>query len=82
VNPCIPESWPGFEATVHVHSTRYEIRVESTPGARAIRVVLDSKAVDCGGEGVRVPLDAGAHTLSISLCSGVAEEIDSRVPAV
>ncbi|WP_459708482.1 GH36-type glycosyl hydrolase domain-containing protein, partial [Paraburkholderia sp. 2C] len=29
VNPCIPDSWPGFEATVHMHSTRYEIHVKS-----------------------------------------------------
>jgi cyclic beta-1,2-glucan synthetase len=82
VNPCIPDSWPGFEATVHVHSTRYEIRVKSTPGARAMHSVLDSKAVDCSDEGVYVPLDAGSHTLSISLPSGVAEELDSREPVV
>jgi cyclic beta-1,2-glucan synthetase len=82
VNPCIPDSWPGFEATVYVHSTRYEIRVESVPGAREMHGVLDSKAVDCGGEGVYVPLDGCSHTLSIAVCPGVADEIDAREPAV
>jgi cyclic beta-1,2-glucan synthetase len=82
VNPCIPDSWPGFEATVYVHSTRYEINVESVPGARAMHSVLDSQAIDCSGDGVYVPLDAGSHRLSISLCTGVAEKIDSPEPAV
>jgi cyclic beta-1,2-glucan synthetase len=80
VNPCIPDSWPGFEATVNVRSTRYDIRVKSSPGTRAMRIVLDSKRVDCSGEGVYVPLDGGSHTLSISLCPVVAEKIDSREP--
>ncbi len=80
VDPCIPDSWPGFEATLNVHSTRYEIRVESIPGALAMHAVLDGNRVDCSGEGVRVPLDGGSHTLSISLRLSVAEEIDSREP--
>jgi cellobiose phosphorylase len=82
VNPCIPDSWPGFEATVYVRSTRYEIHVESSRAARAMRCELDREAIDCRGEGVYVPLDAGSHTLSISLRSGVVEEIDSPEPAV
>ena len=82
VNPCIPDSWPGFEATVYVHSTRYDIRVESTPGPRAMHSVLDSEAVDCSDDGVYVPLDARSHRLSISLCTGVAEKMNSPEPAV
>ncbi|WP_459706621.1 hypothetical protein, partial [Paraburkholderia sp. 2C] len=82
VNPCIPDSWPGFEATVHMHSTRYEIHVKSALGHPAMRIVLDGQAVDCSGNGVYAPLDAGSHTLIISICSGVAEEIDSPEPAV
>ncbi|HEY3596248.1 MAG TPA: glucoamylase family protein [Paraburkholderia sp.] len=81
VDPCMPDAWPGFEATVNVHSTRYEIRVASSPGGRAMRAVLDGKGVKCGGDGVRVPLDAGSHTLSISLRIAVSEEVDSREPA-
>ncbi|QYD67891.1 glycosyl transferase [Paraburkholderia edwinii] len=82
VNPCIPDSWPGFEATVYVHSTRYDIRVESAPGPRAMHSVLDSEAVDCSDDGVYVPLDARSHRLSISLCTGVAEKMNSPEPAV
>src|SRR3546814_3993411 len=29
VDPCIPSAWPGFEATVKVGSTHYDIRVEA-----------------------------------------------------
>src|SRR3546814_19248000 len=29
VDPCIPTAWPGFEATVKVGSTHYDIRVEA-----------------------------------------------------
>jgi cyclic beta-1,2-glucan synthetase len=67
VNPCIPDSWPGFTATVDMHSTRYEIRVESIARGGAMRAVLDGEPVDCNWEGVRVPLDAGSHTLSLDL---------------
>jgi cyclic beta-1,2-glucan synthetase len=81
VDPCIPDAWPGFEATVNVCSTRYEIRVESTSEARAMRAVLDGRSVDCGSDGVRVPLDAGVHKLSISLCLAVDVEANSREPA-
>ena len=78
VNPCIPDAWPGFEATVQMQSTRYEIRVESTPGACAMQSVLDGKPIVCRSEGVYVPLDAGSHILSIRLCTGATDEIDSR----
>ena len=30
VEPCIPEAWPGFAATVEVSDTRYDIRVEAS----------------------------------------------------
>src|SRR5260370_41981521 len=37
VDPCIPDTWPGFEATVTMHSTRYEVRVESADEGGAMR---------------------------------------------
>ncbi|WP_250487466.1 GH36-type glycosyl hydrolase domain-containing protein [Caballeronia sp. GaOx3] len=83
VNPCIPDSWPGFEATVYVHSTRCEIRVESVPGAREMHGLLDNKAIDCSGEGgVYVPLDSSSHTLLIAVRPGVADGVDAWEPAV
>ncbi|BDC43774.1 glycosyl transferase [Paraburkholderia terrae] len=81
IDPCIPDAWPAFEATVNVCSTRYEIRVESTSEARTMHAVLDGRTVDCGIEGVRVPLDAGVHKLSISLRLAVDVEVNSREPA-
>jgi cyclic beta-1,2-glucan synthetase len=76
VAPCIPDAWPGFEATVNVHSTRYEIRVESAAGRGVTRALLDGVSVDCGGGPVRVPLDAKSHTLLISLRLGASEDVD------
>ncbi|HEY1608685.1 MAG TPA: glycosyl transferase, partial [Paraburkholderia sp.] len=72
VNPCIPDAWPGFTATVDMHSTRYEIRVESISRGGAMHAVLDGEPVDCNAEGVRVPLDAGSHTLLLDLSMLVA----------
>jgi cyclic beta-1,2-glucan synthetase len=72
MNPCIPDAWPGFTATVDMHSTRYEIRVASTSRGGPMHAVLDGEPVDCTAEGVRVPLDAGAHTLLLDLSVLVA----------
>ena len=76
IDPCIPDTWPGFAATVNVHSTRYDIRVDSTAGHSVMRAVLDGASVDCEGGCVRVPLDAGSHTLLISLCLAANEDVD------
>jgi cyclic beta-1,2-glucan synthetase len=81
IDPCIPDSWPGFEAKINICSTLYEIRVESTSEARAMHAVLDGRTVDCATEGVCVPLDSGVHKLSISLYLAVAVEVNSREPA-
>jgi cyclic beta-1,2-glucan synthetase len=77
VDPCIPDKWPGFEATVTMHSTRYEVRVESADERGVMRAVLDGASVECGDGRVRVPLDAGSHKLVISLCFGVREDVNS-----
>jgi cyclic beta-1,2-glucan synthetase len=77
IDPCIPDTWPGFEATVTMHSTRYEIHVKSTGERDVMRAVLDGAGVDCGDGRVRVPLDAGSHKLLISRCFGVNEDVNS-----
>ena len=77
VDPCIPDTWPGFEATVTMHSTRYEIHVESADERDVTRAVLDGASLECGDGRVRVPLDAGSHKLLISLCFGVSENVKS-----
>ena len=69
VDPCIPPAWPGFEATVNVASTRYEIRVENQPasGDGVAKVILDGVPIAPAGPPARVPLDGGKHNLLIRL---------------
>jgi cyclic beta-1,2-glucan synthetase len=67
VEPCIPAAWPGFEATVTVQSTRYEIRVENAPGGSRAHAVLDGTPVALAGGEVNVPLDGGTHRLVVHL---------------
>lgn len=69
VEPCLPEDWPGFEATVSIGSGRYDIRVSQSladdeDGAHAI---LDGVRIECVGRGFEVPLDGGEHSLLISI---------------
>ena len=73
VDPCIPGTWPGFEAEVKVGSTRYEIRVKTAVHRDAARAVLDGVRVELAkGEGVRVALDGKSHTLLIAICIDAA----------
>src|SRR3546814_18978266 len=74
VDPCIPSAWPGFEATVKVGSTHYDIRVEAPSHCHrdASPAVLDGLRIQRTEGRVRVPLDGGAHSLLIGV---------ERVPA-
>ena len=68
VDPCIPAAWPGFEATVNVGSTHYDIRVETPLHCcrDALYAVLDGSLIYCPEGRVRVSLDGGTHSLRIS----------------
>ncbi len=66
VNPCIPTAWPGFEATVKMASTCYEIRVETSSqrDGGVTAATLDGLSIPCAGEGIRVPVEnEGTHRL-------------------
>ncbi|MBG0810005.1 glycosyl transferase [Methylosinus sp. H3A] len=67
VDPCLPTAWPGFDATVEVGATRYEIRVETASNrCRGVsRALLDGEPTPCVEERVRVDLDGRAHRLQI-----------------
>jgi cyclic beta-1,2-glucan synthetase len=67
VDPSIPPAWEGFQATVKIGSTRYDIRVENPPpGDHAIlRTLLDGVDINCAEGGVRLPLDGKTHSLVI-----------------
>jgi cyclic beta-1,2-glucan synthetase len=68
IEPCIPDAWPGFEATVKIDATRYRIRVESIlPGAPGVtRAVLDGAPIHTTEAWVRVPLDGNSHSLTFA----------------
>lgn len=77
IDPCIPDAWPGFDATVDMHSTRYHIRVEASRGHGTTHAQLDGAGIDCNDGRVRVPLDGKSHSLVISLRTAVHEDVDS-----
>ena len=65
VKPCIPDAWPGFEASVNMASTLYRIRMENpTPRARDdSHAVLDGARITVAEGRVCVPLDGRTHCL-------------------
>jgi cyclic beta-1,2-glucan synthetase len=67
VEPSIPSAWPGFTAAVRIGSTRYEISVDNSMPSRSgtWRAVLDDALVERCNGGVRVPIDGGAHKLTL-----------------
>lgn len=69
VDPRIPAAWPGFEATVRVGTTHYDIRVEGASHGRhgVARAVLDGAPIPCADGRVSVLLDGGTHSLLIGI---------------
>jgi cyclic beta-1,2-glucan synthetase len=71
IDPCIPPAWPGFEATVKVGGTGYDIRVDApAQRSRGISlVVLDDEVLPTWHEPLRVPLDGAIHRLRLEIGS-------------
>jgi cyclic beta-1,2-glucan synthetase len=69
VDPCIPSAWPGFEATVNVGSSRYDISVETASDrCRGVAcATLDGAPLSCANGQVRVALDGKTHRLHLSI---------------
>ncbi|GAB3368919.1 glucoamylase family protein [Azotobacter armeniacus] len=69
VDPCIPNTWPGFSATLNMGTTHYDLQVDNPAQCcRGItQALLDGAPIDCGEGLVRVPLDGGRHALWIVL---------------
>jgi cyclic beta-1,2-glucan synthetase len=69
LDPCIPRSWPRFEATIRHGAARYDIVVENPKAVQrgVASVELDGKAVS--GRPVRIALqdDGEIHRLDIEL---------------
>lgn len=69
IAPCIPEAWPGFDATVTVGSGQYDIHVENASSHEygAPRAMLDGIRVDCTQGRFRIPLAEGRHSVAVSI---------------
>ena len=72
VEPCIPTTWPGFEASVRLGSSRFEIVVENDGGHTRPywQAVVDGVALAAQERAVRVALDGAAHRLVLSARPG------------
>ena len=69
VDPCIPKAWPGFEASINLGTTRYDIRVarQSPSGSDAVGATLDGAPIHIPDGRVRVPLDGASHILLLKV---------------
>jgi len=73
VEPCLPSTWPGFEATLRMGSSCYEISVTNLPGAESgvSQAALDGASIDSSDRKVRIRLETGDHRLSITMGQAV-----------
>ncbi|WP_073108226.1 GH36-type glycosyl hydrolase domain-containing protein [Pollutimonas bauzanensis] len=69
LEPCIPDAWPGFDATVKIGLAQYDIRVENSPdrGYADTRAALDGVRIECAQGAVRLLLGEGRHSLTMSI---------------
>jgi len=69
LDPCIPSTWPGFEATVTLGKSRFTIRVDNPDGrCRGIaQAKRDGVDLPCDGRALRTPLDGHTHDLNLRL---------------
>ena len=76
VDPCIPKEWPGFEASLQLGSSRYEIRVENPEGVEHGVVCASVDGADINERPPRLTLaDDGAP---IGLLFGLDENREIR----
>ena len=69
IEPCIPASWPGFEATVKVGASRFDIYVDNVSHScnGIAHATLDGSPLTCANLTVRVSLDDRTHRLHVSI---------------
>lgn len=69
IQPCIPATWPGFQAKINIEDTHYTIEVKNiTDGPDSeLRAVLDGINHQVSDKTIRVKLDGGIHELNIFL---------------
>jgi cyclic beta-1,2-glucan synthetase len=67
IDPCLPPSWPMFEASMATGASRCDVRVHNRHGADGRRVEVDGRPQEASGTDVRVPIDAVARRVEIWL---------------
>jgi cyclic beta-1,2-glucan synthetase len=69
IDPRIPDHWPGFEATIALGDTHYDIRVDTPQGAIGRRLVatLDGHPLKPRDGAFPIPWDGGPHVLHLTL---------------
>ncbi len=69
LDPCIPIAWPGFEVSMQVGSSRYDIEVENPSGVSqgVESASVDGKILTERPVFVRLSDDGGAHRVHIRL---------------
>jgi cyclic beta-1,2-glucan synthetase len=69
IDPCIPKSWSGFEATVKRGSSRYRIQVENPDKVCRGIVAFELDGVAMDAAAARTPLidDGAAHQIKVRL---------------
>jgi cyclic beta-1,2-glucan synthetase len=67
LDPCIPESWPGFEVTLRRGSTRFDIRVENPGGVAKGIASARMDGTDVTGRPLRFDLaeDGESHEILV-----------------
>lgn len=65
--PCMPDEWPGFEATVSVGSGRYDIRVTRVLSgcAEELGAAVDDARIEQTGGSFGIPIDGRSHAVHI-----------------
>ena len=69
LDPCIPESWPGFEVTLRRGSTRFDIRVDNPDGvAKGIASArIDRTEVTERPLRLDLPEDGKSHEILVTM---------------
>lgn len=71
IEPCIPKSWPGFEATFRFKSATYHIVVVKPIGVTGVVAKVSLNGRDCAGNHGKIALeDDGGHHDVLVLMAG------------
>jgi cyclic beta-1,2-glucan synthetase len=69
IEPCIPKTWPGFQLTLRLHSSLYEVFVENPNGVSSgvASVVLDGTPLTARPALIPIDRDGGRHRVDVTL---------------